>query len=224
VKRLSALLARFWEALAWFRRRLPIRKEEWEELEARAQRRAFTVAEVANLDVINGVWKALDRSIEKGEDFAKFKKRVSKALTEEWGQPRPGRVENIFRTNVQMAYQAGRWRQAQVPAIQAAKPYGMLSTIVDESSSEWCGAKLNRVVLPLRHPWFKTNWPPRHYQCRTTVILLTERQATAIGITANPPNVPPQQGFGLIPTAEEWAPDVSDYPAPLRYAYRTRSR
>ncbi|MEG0132188.1 MAG: phage head morphogenesis protein, partial [Acinetobacter sp.] len=42
---------------------------------------------------------------------------------------------------------------------------------------------LNRIVLPIDHPFWLTHYPPLSFRCRCTVIALTEKQALKYGIT-----------------------------------------
>ncbi|MEG1092384.1 MAG: phage head morphogenesis protein, partial [Acinetobacter sp.] len=42
---------------------------------------------------------------------------------------------------------------------------------------------LNRIVLPIDHPFWLTHYPPLGFRCRCTVIALTEKQALKYGIT-----------------------------------------
>jgi hypothetical protein len=42
---------------------------------------------------------------------------------------------------------------------------------------------LNRIVLPIDHPFWLTHYPPLSFRCRCTVIALTEKEALKYGIT-----------------------------------------
>ncbi|MFH7767724.1 phage minor head protein, partial [Acinetobacter sp. BSP-28] len=42
---------------------------------------------------------------------------------------------------------------------------------------------LNRIVLPIDHPFWLTHYPPLGFRCRCAVIALTEKQALKYGIT-----------------------------------------
>lgn len=214
-------LSRFREAVEWFKRRLAILKDEWNRLERRAQRRAFTVAGVAELDLVATVMDAIGRAVKTGETLETFKRRVGDQLALAWGHQNPWRLETIFRTNVQMAYQAGRWKQAQ--ANKKARPFGRVSVVMDDRTTEICEA-LDSYTAPLDGAWFKEHWPPFHFNCRTTVITLTEAQAKASGLSLQEPKVEPAEGFGLPPTAAEWKPSLRGYPRDLVQAFRLKYR
>src|SRR5690606_39504764 len=71
-------------AIEWFRKKVPLTREQWDQLVDDAKRRAFTVSSVARLDVIADTLAALDRAIAEGTTFQEFKKDVAAKLTEEW--------------------------------------------------------------------------------------------------------------------------------------------
>jgi SPP1 gp7 family putative phage head morphogenesis protein len=201
--RVSADPTRPEEAIAWFQARVPLRKEEWARLQEVARRRAFTVAGVASLDLLAEVWESLVRALEEGTPYEEWKRGVREKLESAWGKRDGQRVETIFRTNVQMAYQSGRWAQLQNPEVKATHPYLMYDAVLDSRTTEICRAR-NGTVLPADDPWWRRNWPPLHFNCRSGVRPLTEAEARRRGVVQEPPSEPPQQGFGLAPDFAEW--------------------
>src|SRR5690349_638173 len=104
----------FEAAITWFLGRVPLTKTEWLTLEEKARRKAFTVAGVAQLDLVAEVWSAIDKAIADGTTLADFKRDVGAKLEGAWNgtvASPPHRLETIFRTNVQMAHSAGRYRE-----------------------------------------------------------------------------------------------------------------
>lgn len=191
------------EAIAWFRARVPVRKSEWERLEERARRRAFTVAGVAHLGLITDVWEALDRAISEGTTFEDFQAEVSDRLAHNWGGENPGRLRTIFQTNVQMAYQAGRWKQMTEPAVLKGRPFWLFDAVIDSATTAICQER-NGTVRAASDPWWERNYPPLHFSCRSGVRTLTRAQAEARGITEGLPEGEPSAGFGLAPHPDEW--------------------
>jgi SPP1 gp7 family putative phage head morphogenesis protein len=201
--RVSADPTRPEEAIAWFQARVPLPKEEWVRLQEAARRRAFTVAGVASLDLLAEVWESLVRALEEGTPYEEWKKGVREKLESAWGRRDGQRVETIFRTNVQMAYQSGRWAQLQDPEVRATHPYLMYDAVLDSRTTEICRAR-NGTVLPADHPWWSRNWPPLHFNCRSGVRPLTEAEARRRGVAQETPSVSPQPGFGMAPDFSEW--------------------
>lgn len=210
---------KFQAAIDAFRRRVPMTDDDFAELEDSEREFAFTVAGVAQAELVTDVWEALDRAIEDGTDLEDFKADVGDQLEESWGGEEPGRLDNIFRTNVMGAYNAGRYAEATAPAVARERPYWRLDVISDGRTSEYCEPLADPpVILPADHEWFQTNYPPRHHGCRDLVSTLTKEQAEAQGITVSPPHVPAMPGFGAAPSdgGTDWEPDLDSLPTPIR--------
>lgn len=208
------------EALAWFKKRVPITKVEWFKLTQRAQEKTFTIAGIAQLDLIAKTQRALLKAIKDGETLRDFKKRVGKQLEDEWGEKRAWHLELIFRNALQRAYQAGRREALMKPGTLAIRPYLKAEPILDARTSEYC-RPLFGVVLPADHPFWNTHWPPLHHGCRTSIRSLTAAQAKMEGISKRAPRVKPDEGFGGVDPLE-WKPDLSAYPPVLVKTFRKR--
>lgn len=207
----------FQEALDWFLARVPMTREEVDRIGELAKRRAFFVSQVAQLDVVTQAWTAATKALKNGQTLEEFKQEIGPVLKAAWAgsvaNP-PARLENIFRTNVQHAYAAGRYEQMEAPAVKARRPYREYSAVMDGRVSEICSA-IDGTVLPADDEFWKTHTPPLHFQCRSTLVALTEEQAKRKGITEKAPEAAPLEGFGHPPDVE-WKPDLEKYPEPLR--------
>lgn len=208
----------FSEAISWFKKRVSMSKADHRALAAQARRKAFTVANVTKLDLVNHVWKAVDEALKKGTSLEDFKKAIGDDLRSAWKgsvKDPPWRLETIFRTNLQLAYGAGRFKQATHPDVVGDRPVWMFDAILDGRETEICEA-CDGTKRPADDPWWRTHLPPLHHNCRSGFITLTEDQARiAGGVTAQPTAKKAENGFGLEPGADEWQPDASKYPAPL---------
>ncbi|MEZ4376222.1 MAG: phage minor head protein [Polyangiaceae bacterium] len=217
---LTADPLRFDEAVRWFASRIPITEELLEQLSKTARSRAWTVAGVAQLDVVLLVWDLLRRAIEDGTPFNEFRKAVAPKLLQAWGQrshrERGGyRIETLFRTNVQAAYNRGRWVQQTDPVVTRRRPYLMYDALLDSRTTRLC-ITLNATILLHDDPWWQSHLPPLHPRCRASLRSLTEAQAARRGLTLVPPSDAPVPGFGSTPEQEsEWQPDFDKYPAEL---------
>jgi SPP1 gp7 family putative phage head morphogenesis protein len=218
---------KFLEAIEWFRKRVPMTDSQYARLVLLANGRAFTLAGVAQLDMVADVQRSIDRALSSGESFGDWKRKIKARLLNAWrrndAEPaNPGwRLETIFRTNVQRAYSAGRHEQLSDPVIMQARPYRMYDAIIDQRTTEICQER-NGTILPADDPWWDTNWPPLHFACRAGVRSLRQSQAERRGITSAPTTEEPQDGFGLAPTSETFEPSPSNYPPDLWAAYQAR--
>ena len=192
--------------------------DEYRALEDRARRKAFTVAGVMDLDLLNDTFKALDKAVAQGTTFETFVKEVGPRLEATWGKADSSRLETIFSTNVLSAYSAGRWRQLTDPDVLAERPYHMFDAVLDGRTSEVC-KHLDGTIRPANDPFWQTATPPLHHRCRSGIISLTEDEAKTRGVTDKPPKPLPASGFGKPPSADEWKPELSKYPPELQAAY-----
>lgn len=207
---------KFEEAIRAFRARVPMTKDEWEALEESERQFSFTVAGVAQAELVADAYEAVERAIEDGTDLDTFKEQIGPALEESWGGELPGRLDTIFRTNIQGAYNAGRYDAATAPAVKKERPYWRFDAIEDSSTTDIC-SECDGVILAADDPWWRTHYPPLLYNCRSLVTTLTEEQARDEGITSSPPNVQPEPGFGAAPSdgGTDWEPDTAELPGPI---------
>jgi SPP1 gp7 family putative phage head morphogenesis protein len=217
----------FDDAVAWFRKRVPMTKDAWETLSADAKAQAFTVANVGQLDLVAEVQAAIAKALERGTDFAEFKKDVGAKLKKAWGGDvaNPGhRLATIFRTNVQRAYGAGRWTQATAPAVRKLRPYLLFDAVGDHRTTAACKS-LNGTIRPTSDGYWRSRIPPLHFACRSQLIPLRRTQAESMGITGDTdvPDVEADEGFGALPTDEPWQPSAADYPKALWTEYRAKA-
>jgi len=210
-------------ALSFFRAKVPMSKVAHDKLTAEAQAQAFTVANVANLDVIAHVWDAIDHAIENGDSLDDFREQVGETLLKAWGGSvaNPGsRIECIFRTNMQTAYSAGRYERMTDPDVLEAFPVWLFDDVHDSRESAICRAA-GGVELPADDPWWNSHHPPLHHNCRSSIIALTADEASPERKT--PPSMHAAEGFGNPVKLRTWAPSPQDYPTELWTAYDKHS-
>ena len=133
---------------------------------------AFSVAGVASVDQLQGVLDSLASALKNGHTFAQWQKAVDVSAL---GLPKH-RLDNIFRTNIQAAYNRGHWEQ-QVQN-QATRPY-LLYDAINDSRTRPSHSAMDGIIRPVGDPFWTTNYPPNGYRCRCSVISLNERQAKA---------------------------------------------
>lgn len=189
------------EAIGWLKARLPLSEAAAAALGKQAKRQALTVAGAASAQLVADVGEALLRAIEDGTTLDDFKASVGASLQAAWRGTKtdpPSRLETIFRTVTQSAYNAGRYEQATDPDTIAARPYWQFDAVLDGRTTNGC-KRANGVVLPADDPWWSKNLPPRHFQCRATFHPLRASHAERLGVTRKPPAVTAEEGFGGLP-------------------------
>jgi len=166
----------FLEALEYAHNKKIVLPAEFYSMDLKTRQMATTVSFLSSLEQIETVIKAVNKSIADGRTFNDFQKLIAESeiiLPKHY-------LDNVFRTNIQNAYGHGRWQQQQ--RNKAKRPYLMYSAIND-SRVRPAHLALNRIVLPIDHPFWLTHYPPLGFRCRCTVIALTEKQALKYGIT-----------------------------------------
>ena len=203
----------FKEAVHWFRQRIPMTEAEYEKVSTELQDRAFKVSAVAQADLVTQVYDALESAIREGTSFDAFQEKVGASLNESWGKEMPGRLETIFRTNVQSAYGAGGYAQRTNPVVLHRRPVWQFSAIEDDRTTDIC-QPLDGTTLDADDPFWSDHTPPLHYNCRSTIVALTRDEADEDGMSDEAPDIDAAEGFGDTPEAPagDWQPDLKDYP------------
>lgn len=203
----------FEEAAAFMKSRVPVTKAEWNALEPKLRFRAFTVARLAQCDYIDTARQVLSKALESGKGVAETYKQWQSIQTlsrDDALRLRPGYWENVFRTNTQTAYVAGklmRFRDNPPPAWR-------LLIIDDSRTSDICRGLIHdgkdSLVLTADHPFWKTfGFPPYHYQCRTGIQAVYNSQIADGVMVENPAleslreRFKPMDGFGGNPLDKE---------------------
>jgi len=221
------------EALEYWRSKVQLSPREFYRLAEQYRVRAFTVSRLARADMLQEIFEAIEKAMAEGVSFAAWKKAGAPIWEENgWTGIRAWRVDNIFRTNIQTAYNVGRYKQQQ--AVTKARPYWQYSAVNDSRTRPTHRALHGRVY---RHdsPFWDTFYPPNGFRCRCKVKTLSERQVRdrgldvmegnglgeliePIGPTGPLPARPlmPDRGFEGNPGKEAWSPNMSKYPKILQ--------
>lgn len=165
------------EAIEYWKSRIPISSKEIETLSKEVKERAFYVAGLAKLDQVNLIHNKLLEALENGTTIEKFKSEIAEVIKKQgWDKHR---IETIFQTNMQTAYQAGRWK-----GIQRTKdllPYLEYSSVLDNRTRPQHSV-LHGIVFPADHPFWDSHYPPNGFNCRCTALQLSEYQVQKRGL------------------------------------------
>lgn len=215
----------FDEAVAWFARRAPLQQGEWLQLQERTRRRAFTVAGLAQLELVRDVQASIEAALASGVPFSEWQGEIGPKLRQAWAESGTNggghRLRVIWRNNVQLAYSAGRYHQMTRDAVLAARPFWLYDAVLDSGTTELCRG-LHGTVLPASSPWWKSRIPPNHHQCRSGIRTLTRAQAEARGITAEPSGESSPDGWGHAPGEDEYVGDPNRFDPAMWGAHTVR--
>jgi len=168
----------------------------WQDVAAEAHAKAFTIAGVMKVDLLQDVRQALTDALKKGTTFEDFKKQVSPVLERkgwlgkgmivddatgeiEGKRLTPRRLDTIFRTNMQSAYMAGRYA-TQLEQVDT-HPYWEYVAVLD-SRTRPAHRALAGAVYRYDDPFWLTFYPPNGYRCRCRVRTRTRNYVEQNGV------------------------------------------
>lgn len=104
-------------------------------------------------------------------------------------------LQTVFRTNVQSAYGAGRFKSFMDPAVQEARPFVQYRTVGDARVRP-THAVLDRGVYRIDDPVWQRIAPPNGYNCRCSMVTLSEEEASGHRVRDSlPRGYEPEPGF-----------------------------
>jgi SPP1 gp7 family putative phage head morphogenesis protein len=183
------------EAMAYFKAKGYAISWDWQDVWERAHAKAFTVAKVMRMDILEDIRTAVDAALTDGVPFTQFAKELTPLLKSKgwWGQVEdedgnfvqlgsPWRLRTIYDVNLQTAYMAGRY-QAQMELAEG-RPYWMYVAVMD-SRTRPNHARLNGAVFRSDDPFWQSFYPPNGWRCRCRVRALSQFKLDRMGATVS---------------------------------------
>jgi len=196
----------FAEQIEFFRQKLNLPTEVWDDIERAAHDRAFVVAGAQGADLLYDLRGAIDKAIEQGTGLAQFRKDFAQIVAKHgWtGWTGEGtkagaawRTKVIYQTNMATSYAAGRWKQLNDPELLKIMPYWQYHHNDSVLHPRPLHLLWNGLTLPPNHPFFKTHFPPGGWGCLCWVSAVTkEKYMLAI---ANGKSKPPEGWDAIDP-------------------------
>lgn len=183
------------EAESHFNQKSLITSAEFANFKAYQHALAFTVAGIADKDMLTEVHKAVKSAIDNGTSFNDFKKSlkpflISKGWLSPMGDDKTAlkgyeqklnrRLNTIYHTNKQTAYAAGRWERIQktkdfLPFLQYLPSASVNKR--DEHKAYY------GIVRHADDPIWQSIYPPNGFGCKCAVKQITKSKAERLGIT-----------------------------------------
>lgn len=153
-----------------------------------AHHKAFTVAKVTRLDLLNDIHTSITSAMNDGTTFTDWKKQIIPTLEAKgwWGKkevvnPSTGevkevviggrRLKTIFKTNTMVARATARYDQQMASDLPYLQYVGGLS-----EHPRMSHMRKNGIVLPKSDPWWQSNYPPNAWGCKCEVRAWSEKQ------------------------------------------------
>ena len=210
----------FEEAVEYFKERVPVTASRFYQIAAEYRALAFTVSGYTKAQVLKKFYDELLAALEEGNSLAEFRENMNDFLEAEGYEGiTPYQAENIFRTNIQTAYNVGHYKQMTEPGVKALRPYWQYDAVNDSKTRPSHLAMDGRVFMaddPIWDTWF----PPNGFKCRCTVKTLSKRQMEQRGLR---PKHRGRRGWRMGASSTS-CPTRSSIPTPPRYAISQTSQ
>lgn len=222
------------QATDYFKGKLAMSSKDFYKLQDKYRALAFTVSGYSSVKIIQTFQDELTRAITDGISMGQWKSDMDGFLERNgYTKMHPLQAENIFRTNIQTAYNVGAHEEMTNPAVMRARPYWQYDA-VDDHRTRPSHLAMDGKVFPADSPVWDTWYPPNGFRCRCSVSTLSEDEVKRQGLTVEtevPDRVStgmgyvamvPDKDFNYNPAKVQFSPDLTDVPAPLRKAYERR--
>lgn len=216
----------------FFLSKVPMTKSEYEDLIEEYRVRAFTVSKYTDLQVLKKFHDELMKAIENGSTINEFRESMNDFLSRKgFDGITKYQADNIFRTNIQTAYNVGHYKAMISTTVKKARPYWMYSA-VNDSHTRPSHLAMDGKVFHADDPVWDTWYPPNGFRCRCTVITLSPQQVERMGLEVSegqPPNgitpqgelvpIMPDKLFNKNIAKQFYELDVSTFPAAMQAVY-----
>jgi hypothetical protein len=174
----------FEEQLTFFKNKLNLPTERWDDIMRAAHDRAFVVAGAANADLLADLRAAVQRGIETGSGLEQFRKDFKDIVQRHgwtgWtGQGTAAgeawRTRIIYQTNTATSYAAGRWQQLNNPTLLQLKPYWKYVHADGVAHPRPLHVSWDGLVLRHDDDFWKTHFPPNGWMCHCRVVAVDAR-------------------------------------------------
>lgn len=173
----------FLEAIAFFRGKVNMPTERWNDLWKQMHARGFMVAGAMKAELLSDLRGAVDKAVGSGITLAQFQKDFDHIVAKHGWSYKGGRnwrTRVIFETNIRSAYNAGRWQQMTDPEVLALRPY-LIYRHGDSIHPRLHHLAWDGLVLEATDPWWKTHYPQNGWGCKCKVFSVSKRELSEMG-------------------------------------------
>lgn len=225
----------FEEAIKYFGERVPVTSEEFYKIYDKYKNLVFTVSGYTKAEILNKFYEEIKSAIEDGTTLKQFQDNMNSFLESEgYEGMEPLQADNIYRTNIQTAYNVGHYEQMTQPEVLKARPYWQYDA-VNDSHTRKSHLAMDGKVFPANSPIWDIWYPPNGFRCRCSVRPLSKRQLDQMGakVEMDLPKfsrmknghyvyIYPDPKFSTNAAKVRFEPDMKGYPEPLIKAYQNR--
>jgi hypothetical protein len=168
----------FEEQLAYFRQKLNLPTEAYDDVTGAGHDRAFIVTGAAKADILDELHGAIERTMASGGSLEDFRKAFPGILQrtgwtgwtgEGTADGEAWRTKVIYQTNMATSYAAGRWKQLNDPDLLKSRPYWRYIHADNVLHPRPLHLEWNGLVLRHDDPFWLTHFPPNGWGCHCRV-------------------------------------------------------
>lgn len=162
----------FREALEYFTSKgYELNPGGWAAIAQEANAGAFTVARVAQMDILEDIKGALEQALNDGLTYQEFADNLIPTLEQKGWLGAASRLGVIFETNLAAAYNVGRWTQIQQLADE--RPFLQYRGIRDSRTRKLHLANFGKTYR-VGDPFWAMWYPPNGFRCRCYVVAVDQ--------------------------------------------------
>jgi hypothetical protein len=173
----------FDEAISYFRKKLNVPTERWNDLWQDEHARAFSVAGATKAELLADLRTAIDKAIAEGTTLETFRKDFDGIVAKHgwsYNGERNWRTDTMLNTNIRTAYNAGRYKQMTDPDVLRDRPFWIYRHGHSVHPRPWHLA-WDGTVLPADSFWWHTHYTPNGWGCNCTVRSLSHDDLADLG-------------------------------------------
>lgn len=176
------------KAIEYFKRKGYKISWDWWDTWQESRAKAFSVAKAMRMDILIDIREMIEKALKEGLTLQQFRKELEPRLKAKgwWGKVMvgdeegarqvqlgsPWRLKTIYRTNMQTAFMAGRYKEMMENVDN--RPYWQYVAVMD-SRTRPAHAALNGRIFRYDDPFWKTHYPPLGFNCRCRVRALSQK-------------------------------------------------
>ncbi|MCU7494752.1 MAG: phage head morphogenesis protein [Ignavibacteria bacterium] len=219
---------------------------DWTDLWQEAHAKAFTVAKVMKLDLLQDIKSEVDKAIQNGMTLEEFRSAVEPIMRLKgwWGKVRasevpgfeaapgrdpnkevllgsPRRIKTIYRVNMQTSYSTGRYKG--LLDLVPYRPYWQYLQI-QRKTKRHDHSLLHEKIFMWDDPIWSKVYPPNGFFCGCRVVSLTEAELKERGLKVtkgSEVDFTPDEGWNYNPGEASFTIDESKYYKDLLEKYKS---
>lgn len=202
-------------AMKFWGGKLPMLRDDFNNLAEEMKDRAFVISRITSLQQVQKIYDGIAAGLANGTPMT----RIVEELRKEDIALSAGHLRTVVNTNLKTAYSAGRWQEIQ--ASKKTRPY-IRYRAVQDGRTRADHASLDGMIFPVDDPFWIANQPPNGFNCRCSMITLSQRQVDKLAakegrdvVTHTSKPFPVNKDFAGTP-GQPYKPDLAGFTPVLR--------